>query len=336
MTLLLEKKYLKFLAPHLRNYKEKSRGVVNFSCPICGDSSDKKKARGYVIERSGRLSYYCHNCSYSNSFVKFLRYINPALYRDYLMEMVVDKNKDEDFEDFKTPRVYQKAKYDALPCVPVTKLPSSHYARKYLLSRKVPLDEFYYTECFKTTLKKLYPDHEKIDDLYDNDDRVVVALRARDGSIIGMNGRTISERSKAVRYMTVKGNEEDPKIFRMDKVDFSKPIPVLEGVFDALLLDNAVAMLDSGLHQAPMIMGHENDYIMVYDNEPRNKDIVRNMNRSIELGQRLCIFPLKYEGIKDINDMVLKGFNRSEIQYDIEQNSFTGMKAKVKLSEWKK
>jgi hypothetical protein len=48
MSLWLEEKYLRLLAPQLDLFKQKHPHVFNFRCPLCGDSERVlSKTRGY-------------------------------------------------------------------------------------------------------------------------------------------------------------------------------------------------------------------------------------------------------------------------------------------------
>jgi len=55
----------------------------------------------------------------------------------------------------------------------------------------------------------------------------------------------------------------------------------------------------------------------------------------IDLGYNISLFP-DYVKEKDINDMVLAGRDPLEIQTIISNNTFSGLSAKAKLSEWRK
>ena len=78
----------------------------------------------------------------------------------------------------------------------------------------------------------------------------------------------------------------------------------------------------------------ETDLVYVLDNEPRNKQIVQYNKKLIEMGKTVCIWPPKIKE-KDINDMAYKISTR-EIQKLIDENSYSGLKAKIKLMEWRK
>ena len=74
------------------------------------------------------------------------------------------------------------------------------------------------------------------------------------------------------------------------------------------------------------------DYIWVYDNEPRNREIVERITKSIDRGDKVVIWSNNIQE-KDINDMVLAGH---DVQKMVESNTYQGLEAKLKLTHWKK
>jgi hypothetical protein len=125
-------------------------------------------------------------------------------------------------------------------------------------------------------------------------------------------------------------DEDAPKIFGLDSIDWNKPVVIVEGPIDSLFLDNAIAM--AGADSARF--KHES-VVYCWDNEPRSPEIVKRIERAIEEGKSVVIFPNGIEE-KDINDMVLGGKDPDEIQSIISNNTYNGLRAKAKLSEWRK
>ena len=74
------------------------------------------------------------------------------------------------------------------------------------------------------------------------------------------------------------------------------------------------------------------DYIWVYDNEPRNREIVNRISKSIDRGEKVVIWPNNIRQ-KDINDMVLAGHNVKSL---VELNTYQNIEAQIKFTEWKK
>jgi hypothetical protein len=71
------------------------------------------------------------------------------------------------------------------------------------------------------------------------------------------------------------------------------------------------------------------------DNEPRNKEIVKQLDKYIELGYNVCMFPDSVKE-KDINEMILAGRSSYEILELINTNTTSGIEAKLKFSNWNK
>ena len=124
-------------------------------------------------------------------------------------------------------------------------------------------------------------------------------------------------------------NEEAPKIYGLDKVKTEKPIYILEGPFDSTLVENSVAMCGSDLDIRTF--GWCN-YIWVFDNEPRNREIVERISKTINRGDQVVIWPSNIEE-KDVNDMTLSGHDVKSV---LESNTYSGLKAKIKFNNWKK
>jgi len=109
---------------------------------------------------------------------------------------------------------------------------------------------------------------------------------------------------------------------------------VVEGPFDSLFLDNAIAMMDASLYNATSIVGNL-DYVFIYDNEPRNLDVCRHMLKTIQLGKKICIWPSHIQK-KDINEMILTGFKPAQIQSIIDSNTFSDLRAMLEYTKWSK
>jgi hypothetical protein len=74
------------------------------------------------------------------------------------------------------------------------------------------------------------------------------------------------------------------------------------------------------------------DYIWVYDNEPRNREIINRISKTIDRGDKVIIWPDEIVE-KDINDMILSGHNIMSI---LKLNTYSNLEAKVKFNNWKK
>ena len=321
---LVDSKYITLLSSRLPKFKRVKPNLFNFRCPICGDSKKhKNKARGYLYQVKTNTNFKCHNCGASLSFNNFLKKIDPTLHKQYTLEkfkegfaggnnFVVEEPK----FNFKKP-VFKKT-------LDLPKASEVKVAREYLENRKLDATKFYFAAKFKewTNTQK-----QTFDTIGRDESRIIIPMYDEEKILIGFQGRSLGPNS--VKYITVMIKDDAPKIYGLDKIDCQKPIFVIEGPFDATLVENSVAMCGSDLDLRSFGWS---DYIYVYDNEPRNREIVNRIAKTINRGDKVVIWPTNINQ-KDINDMVLNGQNIMNV---LESNTYSGLKAKIKFNNWKK
>ena len=124
-------------------------------------------------------------------------------------------------------------------------------------------------------------------------------------------------------------DDDAPKIYGLDNVRRDAPVFVTEGPFDSTFIRNAIAMCGA---DADVDRWGISDPVWIYDNEPRNREILSRIERTINSGAKVVIWPDNIDD-KDINDMVMSGLN---VQSVIESNIYSGLEAKLKFTTWKK
>ena len=269
----------------------------------------------------------------------FINLLDQSLVKEYSLERYTNGEtgnqnypKPEKPElKFDVPVFKNKRKVINLP--KIIDLPMDHYAAKYCIGRKIPeatYDNLYYANDFKEFIDELIPEHDK--DLKEDDPRLVIPFYDIDGTLLAVQGRSL--RDSKIRYITIKLVEESIKIFGLNTVNKQEKIYVTEGPIDSLFLPNAVATADANLANAVNYIPREK-LVLVFDNEPRNKDICKLMDKAIENHFAICIWPEMMQE-KDINDMVLSGFAPDEIVDIIDKNTFVNLRAKMEFIQWKK
>lgn len=321
----LENKYTLLLSGRLRNFKIKNNRP-NFSCPICNDSKkNTRKARGWILEGKGQSRYFCHNCGISLNFEQFLKRLDLVLYYDYVKDKLLEsgvKEQDLILPKFDKP-IFKPKKINLKK---ISQLSPNHPAKVYVQSRGIPSKHHYklfYAPKFGQWVNSL--DSSKFEDLEFDEPRLVFPLLDEGGIFFGLQGRSF--RPNALnKYITILLDEDKPKLFGLDTVDKTKKIYILEGPIDSLFIPNALACCGGKLEYT------NKDCVLIYDNEPRSKHTIRKMETAISEGYKICIWP---EDIlqKDINDMALAGLNPKRI---IDQNTYQGLDAELKLAMWKK
>jgi len=321
---LVDSKYITLLSSRLPKFKRVKPNLFNFRCPICGDSKKhKNKARGYLYQVKTNTNFKCHNCGASLSFNNFLKQIDTSLHKQYVMEkfkegfaggrnFVVEEPKFE----FKKPVFKKKLDLPRADEIPI--------AKEYLEKRKLDPSKFYFAYKFKewTNTQK-----QTFDTIGRDESRIIIPMYNEDKILIGFQGRSLDP--NAVKDITVMIKDDAPKIYGLDQIDSQKPIYINEGPFDATLVQNGVAMCGSDLDIRTFGWS---DCIYVYDNEPRNREIVNRIDKTINGGYKVVVWPTSIVE-KDINDMVLGGH---KIMSVLESNTYSGLQAKVKFNNWKK
>jgi hypothetical protein len=74
--------------------------------------------------------------------------------------------------------------------------------------------------------------------------------------------------------------------------------------------------------------------VFIFDNEPRNLEIVGLIRKYIEVGRNVVIWPSEIDK-KDINDMVL-AYGVNTTMKLIINSVYSGLVAKIKYTYWKK
>jgi transcription elongation factor Elf1 len=336
MSVFIDRTFLLRVSPKLQKFTQKKDNLYNFRCPLCGDSSkNKTKARGYVYEKKNNYFYMCHNCGASTSFYNFLEKVDATLVKEYALERYKNGEQGRDnyvkptFEEFKSETPKFRTKFD-IPSV--ESLPEEHFAKVYVKSRKIPEPfhaHLYFAQDFKGFVESLQIEKEG---LKEDDPRLVIPFYDEDKNLVAFQGRALGE--SKLRYITVKTDKENHKLFGTDRIDTEQMIYVVEGPIDSMFLENAVATADSNLMAASKHFD-KSKIVLVYDNEPRNKELHKQMDKAIEEHYNVVIWPEMIEE-KDVNDMVLNGFSPDEIQDIISKHTFVNLRAKMEFINWKK
>ena len=342
MMLSVDSKYIRLLSFRLRNFKQKNDYLWNFSCPLCGDSKKNKlKARGYVFKKGNDLFYTCHNCGVGLSLGNLIKHVDDNTHKEYVLERYTSGKSNNSkianttfnitppkFGKVEKQKVFEQGEW-------VDKLPAGHFCLDYIKSRKLP-EKCYkllaYTDKYRQFVTELVPDCDK---QLINDARLVIPFYDEYNDLIAISGRALVTSDKTLRYVTIRTKESDSKlVYGMERVDLNQTVYLVEGPIDSLFLDNCLASGDANLALTAKSIS-AGKKVLIFDNEPRNKEIVKMMQNAIKSDHFIVIWPNNMNG-KDINEMVLNGYSQSEIQSIISSNTFKGLEAQAKFTFWKK
>ena len=339
MSMWIDHKYIGCISVRLDKFVRKSDYLYNFRCPICGDSqTNRTKARGYIFAQKGGMFYKCHNCSASITLGNLIKAIDPNLYKEYCLERYKEgetgrkPHKEHGF-------VFKPVKFGSNKSenfkgilIPLSELDSMHEAIVYVNKRRIPkakFSELYFVDNVQK-LKSFSPEYES--KIVTEEPRIVFPFYDGENELVGLSCRGI--RGEKQRYLVLRIKDELPMLFNMNHINKNDSIYVTEGAIDSLFLPNAVAVGNSNLKYAIKVMDSNENIVLIYDNEPRNKEIVREMKSAIDASAKICIWPKSFKE-KDINEMVLAGKSEEEILNTINKNTFQKAEALLCYNEWR-
>lgn len=348
MSLYQDISYLNRISSRLEKFKcKRTNKLWTCRCPRCGDSTkNSNKTRGYFypsLPKAGQepcLIYKCHNCGVPLPFPAFLHDFDKPLYNEYRLERYRENNsqsnfsikKDETQELMEKIHTLKTNKSIVDDLKSVKQLSENHPVKQYVQKRKIPeymWDKIFYAPKFFEWAKK---NTEKFDSIkFGEHPRLVIPWYNAENEIIAYTARCFGKEDP--KYFKIILNEDEEIIYGQDKLDHSKQIYVLEGPVDAMFL-NAIAVGNAILQTYI-----NKEAIYIPDADIRNIEVVKNVERMIELGLKVCMMPQHIPGIgkyKDINDLVIDGMSIDDIITLIENNTHQGLEAKMYFTSWKR
>ena len=332
MSSYIDLKFINDVSSRLGQFKKKTDYLFNFRCPHCGDSQKSKtKARAYLYRVKNDMFFKCHNCGMGQNLANFLKFVDPKLYESYLLERYkksAPATPKPEF-DFKPTKFKDQTPIDDLKSI--KDLPEDHPARLYCVNRKIPekyFDKLFLSDKFMTLVNKVKPNTYKV---IKDHPRLIIPFYDTTEKIFAFQGRAFGKEQP--KYLTIKLDENKQKVYGLDKVNFQQPIYITEGPIDSLFIDNCLAAGGADLFLKNKIPNEQITYI--FDNEPRNKEIVKRMYKVIEQDFNVVIWPEEIQ-LKDVNDMIKSGLTKLELQDIISNNTYSKLSALTKLKYWKK
>ena len=258
------------------------------------------------------------------SFNNFLKHMDTVVHKQYTMEKFKQGHTGRNFVAEEPKFTFEAPKFAKKIDLP--KASEDPRPEGYLVARKLDPRKFYFAEHFKEWVNSIKPTFSSTK--YD-ETRIIIPLFYNQ-NLVGVQGRTLEiGNPKVVKYITVMFDEEAPKIYGLDEVQKNQTVYITEGPFDSTFIRNAIAMCGA---DADVSCWSISDPVWIYDNEPRNREIINRISKCITKGDKVVIWPSDIEE-KDINEMVLSG---RDVQSVIESNTYSGLEATLKFTTWKK
>ena len=331
MSSYIDIKYINEISARLSQFKKKGDYLFNFRCPHCGDSKKSKtKARAYLYRVKNDMFFKCHNCGEGQSLTNFLKFLDNKKYEQYLLERYkgsAPSTPQPEFNDFK-PKFKEVDILDGL--TPVSELKDNHPVKQYVVKRKIPekyFSKLFLCNKFMAFVNKAKPNtfsHTK-----GEHPRLIIPFYDINNKVFAFQGRAFGKEQP--KYLTVKLDENKQKVYGLNTVNLQEHIHIVEGPIDSMFVKNCLAAAGADL----TLKVEPSNVTYIFDNEPRNKEIIKRMYDVIEKDYNLVVWPDDMRH-KDINDMIVSGMSIAEVQTIISKNTFAKLEALTKISYYKK
>lgn len=282
-------------------FKTLGETVMQGTCPYCERDS-------FVYTFKDERMFLCHHCQ------RHLKYEK--------VKWNANNNTDDVVNNSASHGISINYSSVLRNCKKLLDLPSDHECVRYVRNRRIPdsvWTDLYYCDDFREVAS---PANVKVK----KSARLILPFFDEDNNLFGLQGRSLD--GSEPRYITIMYKEDEEKIFGKHKVDMTKTFYCVEGPIDSLFLKNCVAMAGSdGLSNK-----YKTSAVMCLDNEPRNNQIVAKLEKHIDDGFKVVIWPDSIKQ-KDIYDMIQKGV---DVQHVVEHNTWAGLAAKIKFNSWKR
>ena len=184
----------------------------------------------------------------------------------------------------------------------------------------------FYAPKFFEWVNKVVPN--KFPSLKGDHPRLVIPFFDENSKMFAFQGRAFG--NEIPKYITITLDPDRNKIYGLNRLDKTKPVQVVEGPIDSLFLDNCIAVGGADFTR----LEKENTTI-IFDNERRNVELLKQIEKTIDLGYKIVLWPDDLQE-KDINDMIISGKTKDEVQTIINNNSYQGNMAKIRFTTWRR
>jgi hypothetical protein len=302
--------------------KQTPSGWIGFNAPCCGD----KRQRGGIIFNAGdAVSYHCFNCGFkaswqpgrtiSQKMSKFMRDLNMS--DDTISQLRLEALRLNEGQETVSKNLVPKFDHRALP--PDTKpindwldeMPEKIVpVLEYIAQRKLYLDwyDFQWTPKIGFSNRLIIPFY-------------------KDGACVGYTARAVND-SKP-KYIS----EQQPGyVFNLDaQHDHREFVVVAEGPFDAISI-NGCALLGAEIKDSQNFLLKQlgKEIVLVPD---RDHEGPRTVEQAIEYGWSVSM-PNWPEGIKDINDAVVKLGRLATLYLIVSAKETNSLKIQLRAKAW--
>jgi hypothetical protein len=302
--------------------KHTPSGWISFNAPCC---DDKRQRGGFIINGGDAVSYHCFNCgakaswqpgrTISAKMSKLMRDLNMP--DDIISQLRLEALR---LNENSTATVRQVIPTFETRALPLDSEPIVNFLNnppdkllpviEYLLARNLYLEDypFYWTPKIGFSNRVIIPFY-------------------KDGVVVGFTARAVND-SKP-KYIS----EQQPGyVFNLDKQKYDKEfVIVCEGPFDAISID-ACALLGAEIKDSQnwLLKQLGKEIVLVPDKDHEGP---RCVEQALEFGWSVSM-PDWPEGIKDVNDAVVKLGRLATLYLIVSAKESNKLKIQLRAKKW--
>lgn len=341
--------YINRVGAYLDRFKQLSSTVYNFRCPYCGDSQrNKSKCRAYIYKRKGEYMMKCHNCGKVTGIRNFIKDVSQSLADELRLDVFKASGRvarstvpdcDDDFTKFKVKITTTTSDILHTTHLPLTSSDVPSSVVEYAHSRKLPVGELYYCENIINVLMLIDKYRQRLDEnpeCYNHlleFESVCIPYYDHNNTLTHLQYRFIG--SDKFRFLTVEVADSLHKVWGLHKAAKDKLVYVFEGAFDAMMVENGVAVAQGDLSRTYSYLTELGyDCVLVHDNDYcSNKQINKQVQNSIKSGAKVVIYDSNFKE-KDANKMLCDhNWTTEELREYFVSRTYIGLKAKLELTK---
>ena len=303
--------------------KQTPSGWISFNAPCC---DDKRQRGGFIINGGDAVSYHCFNCGFkaswqpgrtiSQKMSKLMRDLNMG--DDTISQLRLEALRLNENSNAVITSVIPKFELRALPIdsVPIVELLDNPPDKllpvlEYMIGRKLfPQDFlFYWTPKIGFSNRLIIPFY-------------------KDGAIVGYTARAVNKESNP-RYLS----EQQPGyVFNLDNQQNNRAFVICcEGPIDAISIDGCALMgAEIKDSQNWLLKQLGKEIVLVPDKDHEGP---RTVEQAIEFGWSVSM-PDWPEGIKDINDAVIKLGRLATLWLITNAKESNSLKIQLRAKKW--
>jgi hypothetical protein len=318
----------------------KYNNVYNGSCPFCkeGKSYGKKTRFFYLPEKE---LTYCHNCGYSRKTFNFILDVTGKPFNEVINEI---KNLDYSEVPDKQEKEEVKQVNKSLPddCINLTDKNQLEFHKNNPIVN-VCLN-FIKSRRLNTAINKPITYYlSLVDKVHKN--RLILPFYDSNGDIIFYQTRTLLEKDsyEKPKYLSKVGAEKS--LYGVHNLDlFHDNVYIFEGPIDSFFIKNGLAVCGiqeetnrtfNELQSKQITQLTTFKKIWCLDNQWNDNASLKKSSILVDSGEHVFIWPEAFKNYKDLNELCIK-FNRDSINPElITKNTYSGLKAKILLTNIK-